>query len=188
MKKTLVAALAVLLVPAAAVAQTDPAAPAPTETAPAVVATGTPQQMLLGVDAQLLIPVGNFGDAAGIGIGALLRYEYVLMPKLNLTGRAGYNYHFEKNHIKWSSIPILVGVKYAITDAIYGAGELGLFNNRASISGFGSASENDVGLTLGAGYRLGALDVRVNLQFQDLGHTGDSFAITAGAGYNFWGQ
>src|SRR5215831_18396699 len=81
------------LISGAAWAQTSPP-PAPAATAET---TLSPGQMQLAADGAIAVPVGNLSDGAGVGIGALVRYEYVLMPQLNLTGRAGLVYHLPKS-------------------------------------------------------------------------------------------
>jgi len=52
----------------------------------AVRADGGP---VLGVDLQAALPVGDFGDGAGIGFGGLLRYEFTIVNAANVTARAG---------------------------------------------------------------------------------------------------
>lgn len=171
--------------PATAPEGAPPAAPAET-TPPPAAAGGTVMgtRMLLGADFALAIPLGDLGDAAGIGFGGLARFEYVLTPPLNLTVRAGYIHHLEKNGFTYSTIPVLAGVKFAVADAVYLAAELGFFNNRGSFGSL-SSSETDFGATVGAGYRMGDLDLRAGLQFADLGNAGESMSLVINAGYNF---
>jgi hypothetical protein len=191
--KTLSSLVAVtgMLVSFAAQAQEAPAgeatpAAAP-ETTPAL-ATSTAAKGILGVDGALAIPFGNWGDFVGIGIGALFRAEYNLIPNLNLTGRAGLIYHLPKDNgfgdITFYEVPILAGVKYAFADAFYGAAELGLFWGKASADG-GSTSETNLGFTIGAGYRMNALDFRAGLHILDLGEAGDTTQLVLNVGYNF---
>src|SRR6478735_4476770 len=71
--------------------EATPAAPPP---APAPVASAS--KGIIGADAAVAIPFGDWGDAVGIGFGALLRGEYNLIPNLNLTGRVGLIYHLSK--------------------------------------------------------------------------------------------
>ena len=161
--------------------------------------TMPPRQMQLAADGALAVPVGSFSDGAGVGLGALIRYEYVILPQLNLTGRAGFIYHIPKSvngvDANFWTIPILAGAKYAVNEQFYVAGELGLFSNHFSttvtspVGTFsGSASETDFGLTAGGGYRRGDLDVRVALNILNISHAGDSMTIGANVGYSFWGQ
>jgi hypothetical protein len=181
-----------MLVSFAAQAQEAPAggeatpAAAP-ETTPPPAAT-TSAKGIIGADAAVAIPFGDFSNGAGIGFGALFRAEYNLIPNLNLTGRAGFIYHLPKDtvigDIKFYEVPILAGVKYAFADAFYGAAELGLVWGKASTDG-GSASETNLGFTIGAGYRLDALDFRAGIHILDLGNAGDSTELVLNAGYNF---
>jgi hypothetical protein len=189
--KTLSSLVAVtgMLVCFAAQAQEAPAggeaAPAP-ETTPAPVAAsgGGSHGVTIGVDGSLAIPFGDWGDATGIGIGGLFRGEYPLMPNLNLTGRVGYLYHLSKNSVTLHEVPILVGAKYGFTDQIYGAAEIGLVYRKASCD-LGCTSDTNLGFTIGAGYRMDALDFRLGLHILDLGHAGDSMQLVASVGYNF---
>ncbi|HEX2660138.1 MAG TPA: outer membrane beta-barrel protein [Polyangia bacterium] len=145
--------------------------------------------MLLGADLALALPVGNLGDGAGFGLGILPRFEFTLAPRLALTGRIGYIYHLEKNNIKFSEIPVLVGAKYDLTDALYGAIELGLFHMTVTGEAFGisaSESRDKFGATIGAGYRAGDLDFKLGLHILDLGNAGDYMELVGNVGYNFW--
>lgn len=174
-------------------AAAPPPVAVPAEQAPAA-STALGGGMLIGADLRLALPLGNFSDAAGLGIGALGRFEYVLTPQVNLTGRIGFTYFLPKSvggvDLHYWTIPILVGAKFAVIPNLYVAGEIGLFNNHftTDVPFFGtvSGSETDFGLTLGAGYRMGDLDFRASLEFVDLGHASDSMSLVVSAGYNFW--
>lgn len=192
MKKVVIAALA-LLIPTAALAQDPPADPNAAPAAPPPAATGMAASQMIGADLQLALPVGDFSDAAGFGIGALIRYERMVIPKLSLTGRVGYIYNLGKDvgpiNIQFSTIPILVGIKYDITPELYAGAEAGLFHNMATGEFMGvsmSNSETDFGVTLGGGYRLGAIDLRLSLFILDMSEAGDSMELVGGIGYNFW--
>ena len=184
-----------LFISGAAWAQTTP----PPPPAASAETTMPARKMQLAADGALAVPLGNLSDGAGIGLGALLRYEYVVLPQLNITGRAGFIYHLPKTvngaDSNFWTIPVLAGVKYALNEQFYVAGELGLFLNHVSASvmtPFGnisaSSSETDLGLTAGAGYRRGDLDIRLALDILNLGHAGDNMTIGANVGYSFWGQ
>jgi len=177
-------------------AAAPPPVAVPAEQAPAA-STALGGGMLIGGDLRLAIPLGNFSDAAGVGIGVLGRYEYILTPQVNLTGRLGFTYFLSKDiggvSVNYWTIPILVGAKLAVIPNLYVAGEIGLFNNHYTVAipgifggGTASGSETDFGLTLGGGYRLGDLDFRASLEFLNLGHAGDSMSLVVSAGYNFW--
>jgi hypothetical protein len=188
--KTLSSLVAVtgMLVSFAAQAQEAPAggeatpAPAP-ETTPPPAAASTGAKGIIGADAAVAIPFGTLGDFAGIGIGVLPRYEYTLMPNLNLTGRIGFIFHLSKNDTSFYEIPILVGGKYGFTDAIYGAAEIGVVYGKASCDG--CKSDTNLAFTIGAGYRMEALDFRLGLHIIDLGNAGDTMEGVLSVGYNF---
>jgi len=182
----------VALSAASSFAQEPPmAAPPPPAVEPAAAAPRGPiGAMSLGGDFQLALPLGSFSDISNIGFGVLGRFEYTVMPQLNLTGRLGFTYFVGKHDLKFWTIPILVGAKFVVAPNFYVAGEIGLFNNHSAIDipGFGtvSGSETDFGLTAGAGYRLNDLDLRLQFEFLDLGNAGDSTALVASVGYDFW--
>lgn len=159
----------------------------------------------LGGDAALVIPVGDWADATGVMVGPLVRFEYALSPQLVLTARAGYLYGLRKSttigaaKAKYgiSDIPLWGGVDYYLAESaqgLYLAGEAGLnlLSFSAELEGdplFGSttnsSSETDWGVTAGAGYRMGELDLRGGLVIFDLGHMGDSMGVIASVGYTF---
>jgi hypothetical protein len=195
------AALTVLL-PTAAVAQDLPPPRDPPKEPEAPPPPPPPEvTMLLGADLQGPVPLGNFGEFANFGVGILPRYEYLLTPTLNLTG---FIYHFAKEHehaagtvrSSFWEIPLLAGVKYAFTDALYAAGELGMFLTNGSteivdggaVEGLFSDFDSNFGLTLGGGYRMGKLDFRVGLHVVEVQRFGDTLMVAANVGYNFWQQ
>ncbi len=157
----------------------------------------------LGVDGDLALPVGTYGDAAGLGFGVIGRVEHPVAstPELTITGRVGFVYHLSKDmmsplggtagSLTVMEFPILGGVRYdfsrSASGSLYGAAEAGLVVLRASASYNGvdaSDSQTNLGMTLGGGYRTGKLDLRGQLFFADLGHAGDSMSIMATIGYD----
>jgi len=189
---SMVVGAASLLGSAAVQAQgAPPVLPPPSEPAPPSVAAATgSKKLVIGADLAFALPVGKLGDGAGFGIGLLPRFEFTLAPKLNLTARLGYVYHLEKNNVKFSEIPVLVGAKYDLTDALYGAVELGLVHSTVSADvpflGNVSSSDDNPAATIGVGYRAGDADLRLGLHILDLGHAGDSMELVLNVGYNFW--
>jgi hypothetical protein len=187
--KTLSSLVAVtgMLVSFAAQAQDAPAGGEATPAAPppAAVAVSTGAKGLVGVDVLAAFPFGNLADGAGIGFGGLVRGEYGVMPQLNVTARIGYVHHLAKNEITFSEIPIWLGAKYGFTDQIYGAAEIGLVHAKASFGDL-SSSDDNLGFTIGAGYRMGDIDVRAGLHILDLGNAGDSTELVVSVGYNFF--
>jgi opacity protein-like surface antigen len=149
----------------------------------------------LGIDGGLALPTGDWGDAAGVGIGALARFEMPLRPKLTLTARAGYLQHLSKENngadSSSSELPLLGGVRYDFSGddnaQLYGGAELGFIMSRISIDVNGqsmSDSDTNLGMTLGGGYRTGKLDLRANLLFPDVGELGDVMGLMATLGYH----
>ncbi len=154
----------------------------------------------IGIDGGVAVPTGDWSDAVGFGIGALGRFEYTLRPTIAITARAGYIQHLEKDgggglggggSSSTSEIPLFGGIRYAFsqhdTTAIYGAAELGFVMYRVSIDVDGqsmSNSDTNLGMTLGAGYRTGKLDVRGGLLFPDVDHAGDAMGVMATVGYD----
>jgi len=154
----------------------------------------------IGIDGGVAMPTGDWGDAAGFGFGALARLEIPFRPKLTLSARAGYIYHTSQEtegglggsgDSSTSEIPFFAGARYAFsqqpTSEIYGAAELGLVMYRVSLDFNGesmSESDTNLGMTLGAGYRTGKLDIRAGLLFPDVGEVGDAMALMATVGYD----
>ncbi len=152
-------------------------------------AQGIAEQLKYGVDATLHLPVGDASDTAGLGLGALFRAEYPWKDRLTLTGRAGYVRHLENNGATWSWVPVLAGVKYALSSSCHLVGELGFVHLSVSVdtARFGSVSDSDLnlGLTMGGGCQVGAVDLRGGLHILDLGHADDSMTLGVSVGFNF---
>lgn len=157
----------------------------------------------LGIDGGIALPTGDWGDVAGVGFGALARLEMPLQAKLTLTARAGYLQHTsqdgDQGDTSTSEIPFFGGARYTFSGGdpageagkaaeIYGAAELGLVISRFSVDVEGgesmSESNTNLGMTLGAGYRTGKLDLRANLLFPDIGELGDVMGVMATVGYD----
>lgn len=151
---------------------------------------------VIGLDGGMAMPTGDWGDVAGVGFGALARFELALQPKLTVTARAGYLHHLSQEadgggETSTSEIPLLGGVRYAFSGDeqkhIYGAAELGFVISSFSIESGGETmdeSNTNLGMTLGAGYRTGKLDLRANLLFPDVGELGDVMGLMATVGYD----
>lgn len=154
----------------------------------------------LGADAALVPILGSLGNGAGIGFGALGKFEYQVAPAVKLGARLGYVYHLDRGNERSSTgiseVPALVGVKYIVPGAkgLYLGGELGLSYIMARVTvqspfGGGSATGSDSELkpsaTAGLGAELGALDLRAAFYVLDLGNAGETTAVMLGAGYRF---
>jgi hypothetical protein len=143
----------------------------------------------IGVDGAVALPTGDWGDAVGFGIGALARFEMPINAKLVFTARAGYIQHMEKEDgaPTVGEIPLLAGMRYAFQEKVYGAAELGFVNYRMSLDVDGqsmSDSDTNLGMSLGAGYRSGKLDLRGGLYFPDVDHASDAMGVMATIGYD----
>jgi hypothetical protein len=160
---------------------------------------GSTHQVTLGVDADFAMPVSNYADVNGPGAGALLTIEYPVIEQLSLTGRVGFQYHFDKSlgagvdaHVH--SVPVLLGAKYYVMQqdrqGLFAAAELGMFDLMTGATfGGASGSSNDVkfGIGAGVGYQWNQWNARLNLHSHDMGHFGDALMVTGGIGYQFAG-
>lgn len=203
--KSLVLALAVGLPVGPALASDwmdDKPAKPPSERAPAPVEEDTAdKKMKLGADFALVIPTGDWSDFSGIGLGALLRFEYRVADNVAITARAGYIGHLAAENstgfgtvsTSTSEMPLLFpGIK-AIFGGAYVAAEIGLINFSVSAElddgGFGggesSDSEMKFGLSLGVGYEVSDVDLRLSLFAPSLEDFGDLLGVMVNVGYNF---
>ena len=219
MRKTIaiLSILATSTVTGAALAQTPDSVPATaiaSEPVPQSVATPTPwgNRLVLGIDSAFQNPLSSklkdgeeensYKGSTDMGLGALVRAEFVLRPHLNLTARVGYIYSLQKattlkgNKIKntLDNIPVWVGAKYFFTDMIYGGAELGVNMLRASVEGpspLGTGTitvdnnETKLGANVGAGVLISGLDIRAQLSILSVGDAGESMGVLVNVGYNF---
>ena len=181
-----------------------PPAPAGGAAVPATDSGGSDdKKMTLGIDAQFMLPLGDFGKAAGPQIGPLVRFGYRVIPALELTGRVGYLFGLSKEvgpfKSSLSNIPIWVGARYFFMDApagFYGAAELAINLMSAKIEAGGQSASTSVtreGINLGVGYVISKeLPIDLRAQFSLLNLLGKetnetSFtAIGISAGYSFF--
>lgn len=161
--------------------------------APAVAHADAPVGNILGVDAFLAIPIGDYGDRSDAALGALVRAEFAVTPKLSLTGRLGFIFDIgEADGFDSSYIPIYGGIKSTLsgggTNRLFAFGELGATIIRATVEIGGedfSDSETKVGLTGGIGYQSGKAQLRAGLWFPSLGDADDAIALIVNVGYDF---
>ncbi len=118
----------------------------------------------LGPSVGLELPIGDYADIAGFGIGATGRAQYGLQDNLALTGDFGYTWHAKKDELSTWALPLLFGVKYAIGKDLYVSGQLGFYFVTLSlpdahVPGIGnvdaSNSETKLALAPGIGYERG---------------------------------
>ena len=125
--------------------------------------------MAVGAGLVVSLPMGNFGDAANLGIGGTAAFELKFAPQITGVGHIGYiSYGTESEAVSYSTVPLLVGVKYFFqpNGGVYGIGQLGLnfFSTTvetpsyeifgSSFGGSYSASSSEFTLALGAGYEM----------------------------------
>jgi opacity protein-like surface antigen len=126
-------------------------------------------QMNVGLGLELGLPIGDWSDAAGTGIGGTARFEYAFTKQIVGMITAGYLSFGgdEVGEIEWSysAIPFLPGVKYYFQPGLYGMAELGFhffsvdvespsvsFGGVSYGGGSYSESSTEISLSLGAGY------------------------------------
>ena len=165
-------------------------APEPVEVAPppAVIVSAPPAPIArntLGVDALAVVPVGDYANAADVGVGAGIRLEVPAGGGF-ITGRIGALFHSGAYDGNLTLVPAYAGYRQPIgTGGAYLAGELGITFAWATVdTGFGqaTASDSEVGMLLSAGLRRGALDLRAGLFAPDLD---DAVGLIGTAGYDF---
>jgi hypothetical protein len=166
------------LVLAAAAAASSPATAEP-------LAVTADRHTTLGVDGVGVVPVGDYGRAATLGIGVLGRLELPAGPGF-FTGRLGAIFHaINDGDASLTLIPLYAGYRIPLgTGGGYLAGELGITIAVGTVNtAFGQASGSDskLGLTLGGGWRRGPLDLRAGLFAPDIDH---AVGLMASAGYD----
>lgn len=130
------------------------------------------------LDIVALVPVGDFGDAYGLGIGGMLRSELRLGQNLRLGVRAGYIHHTEKNGFTGRNIPIWLGPKYYLGERVFLSGELGV----NFLGGTDVDMEAKIGGVAGAGFEFGPLEARVGLYIGSFGDFVESLGLVASIG------
>jgi opacity protein-like surface antigen len=136
-------------------------------------------QMAVGGNIILAIPMGAFGDAAGVGFGATGTFMYRVAKQIDLTGTIGFlRFGYSDVDGSFKTIPILFGGRYYFTPGKvqpYGAAEIGFHFSSYSIEvpsqtffgqtiggGTQSASSTNFGLGFGGGVLV---EVSKKLQF-----------------------
>ena len=171
--------------------QSRPAAPAPKGFLES-------HNLTIGVDTEAALPVGNYADINGIGMGLYANAELALYDTISGTMRIGFQGHLDKtnplgfdSHV--NALPILVGAKAWLGEqrqGLFGTFEMGLFDLMSSVTQngvSGSSSELKFGMGLGAGYQQGHWNARLALYTHDVGNFGDAMMLTGGVGYSFSG-
>lgn len=118
---------------------------------------------------EIALPVGDFGDIASLGIGAVATLNYGFNEKIVATASLGFLQFFGKektiagftvNFDDTNIILLVVGAKYFIQPNLYAGGDIGLYRYS------GGASPNEIGITPLVGYKLNVANVPLDLQAQ----------------------
>jgi hypothetical protein len=118
----------------------------------------------LGPALNVELPLGDYADFAGFGLGATARAQYGLQDNLALTGDLGWVWHAKKDELSTSVVPFLLGVKYDIGKNLFVSGQMGFYFVTLSapdvhIPGLGnvdqSNSETEFAFAPGIGYEHG---------------------------------
>lgn len=146
-------------------------------------------QRTFGVDGAVVMPMGDYANAVGLGAGAFGRLELPVATGGFVTARLGVIAHQVDAAMGGSLtlVPLYAGYRQPLgTGGVYLAGELGITFGYASVntSQFGrvSDSDSDLGITLMAGVRRGTLDFRAGLFAPELD---DVHGFMASVGYDF---
>jgi len=99
-----------------------------------------------GIAAELASPTGDFGDAAGSGIGGAALLKFGLLPIIDLTGSVDYISFAEKETagIKTSASVwgINIGGRLNLLPMIFGGLEVGTYGLTPKVNGDSQGSEN----------------------------------------------
>lgn len=144
----------------------------------------------LGIGLDFSIPLGSTADVVNYGTGASLLYQQPLAEQLRFSVSAGYIKFNGKEvfvGIKYREgyIPIKAGLKYFVTENIYGSAEAGVALSTANGSGTGTAFAYAPGV--GAEFPLGdrsSLDFGLRYEGWARSNGTRSFAALR-AGFNF---
>lgn len=136
-------------------------------------------KMTVGVGGYFALPMGTFGDVAGMGFGGGASFEYEVSPGLKATASAQY-LMFGKKSIglsewSYSIIPIHAGAKYSFVGGLFGFVKTGLNllslnlkSSYGSVTVESSSSSTEFRYAAGVGYSLpmgdSNLDFSVNFK------------------------
>jgi hypothetical protein len=172
--------------------------------------TNAQGKIVISVGPDVLLPMGTFGDASGIGFGGSVRGQYNFTPMASAGLTVGYYTWSSKDQtiggvtVKGaglSGIPIRVFGKYYFMPEgklrVYGIAELGFFIASVTIpaQNFGffttpetTASETDFNYAPGLGVELpaGKMNVDISVRYDGIATSGSSSGSLAGrVGLNF---
>lgn len=150
----------------------------------------------LGAGIDVGLPLGDFGEGFGIGIGASAKGLYGLSDVSQATLTLGFLRFGMKDGSDMVTgstglIPVLAGYRHRF-GSLYGEGQIGLTTVRTSIkfkdTGIGnfsgSSSSTHLGYGAGVGYLMDAWDIGVRFQGVS-GDGGNLNFVALRVGYNF---
>lgn len=136
----------------------------------------------LSIGAELASASGNLNKVYSLGVGATGQIDYMIDNDLTLTGNAGVielvGRKIGGTNLKYRStavIPLLAGIKYYFTPAIYASGQIGT-------SVFSSGGGSTFTYAPGIGYKF-TNRVDVLLKYTGYSSSGGTFGIRLG--YSF---
>ena len=142
----------------------------------------------VGIGVDFALPQDNFSNDAKLGVGPSLLFQSPLQKDLNFTVNVGYlRFHGDSPfaNIKYREgfVPIKAGLRYFISEKIYGSGEAGLTISTADGSGSGVffAYAPSIGAQIPTGN--GAIDLGLRYEGWVKSYSRSFFALRVG--YNF---
>ncbi len=147
-------------------------------------------EMKVGIGADLGLPIGNWSNGYGVGIGGTAKGFYGLNDDAGLTFTTGYIKFNGKDNSDFSTslIPFLAGYKHMF-QSLYVEPQLGLttVSSKVNLGALGmgniSASSTNLGYGIGGGYMIDNWDLGARFQGVSSGGSISFFAIRVG--YNF---
>lgn len=142
----------------------------------------------LGVGFELALPQDNFSNDAKLGTGASLLFQSPLHKDLNFTVNVGYirfrgESPFANINYREGFVPIKAGLRYFISEVIYGSGEAGLTISTAD--GGGSGVFFAYAPTIGAQIPVGNGAIDAGLRYEGWVKNGSRSFVGIRLGYNF---
>ncbi|MGD9708097.1 MAG: outer membrane beta-barrel protein [Candidatus Delongbacteria bacterium] len=130
---------------------------------------------------ELAMPMGDFADAAGMGIGISAKVYYPVKPEIDITGRLGYIYiSGEDDDWSFSEIPFMFGGRYKFPNKFYGLFEMGFTNFTVNWDG-GDDDETELTFAFGGGYMHEKFDFSAFINsVQTEGDSANHFGIRVG--------
>jgi hypothetical protein len=166
-------------------------------------------QIKLSFGPGVALPMGNFGDYYGMGIGGTVEARYFISENISIGGNLGYYSFTEKsstellkssdNKATFSFMPLLGNVSYFLSEEgfkPYVAGNLGLYMWKEKVTydvlGEWEESGSDLGAAPEVGFFMGITDkleltanARYNVIFTGSGDGGDEKSSDGGSNMTF---